>query len=121
MVINGRDVSRFKAPKTACRDCELRKQCLRHPDRSEHRQVQFLKGRSASAPLRAIDVMRRKIDSALGRFIYGKRMGVVEPVFGNLHNKGMRRFTLRGRAKVGTQWKLFMMVHNIEKIAHCAA
>jgi hypothetical protein len=44
-------------------------------------------------------------------------MGTVEPVFANLQNKGMRRFTLRGREKVNTQWQLFTMVHNIEKIA----
>ncbi|MFN3809601.1 MAG: transposase [Roseateles asaccharophilus] len=28
------------------------------------------------------------------------------------------RFTLRGLNKVGTQWKLFCLVHNIEKLAH---
>ncbi|HUX21975.1 MAG TPA: transposase, partial [Spirochaetia bacterium] len=30
---------------------------------------------------------------------------------------GMNRFTLRGRSKVDTQWKLYCMVHNIGKIA----
>jgi Transposase DDE domain len=43
----------------------------------------------------------------------------VEPVFGNIrHNKGLNRFTLRGRAKVDTQWKLYCLVRNIEKLAH---
>ena len=42
----------------------------------------------------------------------------MEPVFGNLKNKGMGRFTLRGKKKVNTQWQLFSLVHNIEKIAH---
>jgi hypothetical protein len=38
-------------------------------------------------------------------------------VFGNIrHNKGLDRFTLRGRGKVDTQWKLFALVHNIEKL-----
>jgi hypothetical protein len=42
----------------------------------------------------------------------------VEPVFGNLrHNKGLDRFTLRGRGKVRTQWQLYCLVHNIEKLA----
>ena len=42
----------------------------------------------------------------------------VEPVFGNLcYNKGLTRFTLRGRTKVDGQWKLFCLVHNIEKLA----
>ena len=65
-----------------------------------------------------IERMRTKFDSPAGRAIYSRRMGTVEPVFGNLQNKGMRRFTLRGRAKVDAQWQLFTIVHNIEKIAH---
>jgi Transposase DDE domain len=45
----------------------------------------------------------------------------VEPVFANLrHTKGMRRFTLRGKANVATQWQLYCLVHNIEKIATVA-
>jgi hypothetical protein len=34
------------------------------------------------------------------------------------HNKRLNRFTLRGRQKVDTQWKLYCLVHNIEKLAH---
>jgi hypothetical protein len=68
-----------------------------------------------------IAALQRKIDSLLGRWIYGRRIATVEPVFGNIQNKGMRRFTLRGRRKVDTQWKLFTLVHNIEKVAHAAA
>jgi hypothetical protein len=63
--------------------------------------------------------MRKRIDSPEGRARYGKRFGTVEPVFGNLrHNKGLDRFTLRGRGKVDGQWQLFCLVHNIEKLAH---
>jgi Transposase DDE domain len=41
----------------------------------------------------------------------------VEPVSGNLrHNKRLNRFTLRGRRKVDTQWKLYCLVHTIEKL-----
>ena len=47
-------------------------------------------------------------------------MGTVEPVFANIQNKWMRRFTLRGQRKVSAQWKLFAMVHNIEKVARVA-
>ena len=50
---------------------------------------------------------------------YSQRIATVEPVFANIrHHKRMSRFTLRGRAKVGTQWQLYCpLVHNIEKIA----
>jgi len=47
------------------------------------------------------------------------RIGMVEPVFANLrHNKKLTRFTLRGRPKVGAQWRLYCLVHNIAKMAH---
>ena len=63
--------------------------------------------------------MRRRIDSEHGRALYGGRFATVEPVFGNLrYNKKLMRFTLRGRRKVDTQWKLYCMVHNIEKLAN---
>ncbi len=112
---------RFKAPKSACRGCVLRSQCLKYPERTVQRQVAFFVGRVAQAARQAMEVMREKFDSVLGRLIYAKRIGTVEPVFANLQNKGMRRFTLRGRRKVSTQWKLFTLVHNIEKVAHAKA
>ncbi|MCW5626851.1 MAG: transposase, partial [Burkholderiales bacterium] len=34
------------------------------------------------------------------------------------HNKGLDRFTVRGREKVDGQWKLMCLVHNIAKLAH---
>ena len=67
--------------------------------------------------LAAVERMRKKFDTPAGRATYSKRIGTVEPVFGNIQNKGMRRFTLRGRTKVNAQWQLFTIVHNIEKIA----
>jgi Transposase DDE domain len=80
--------------------------------------VQFVKGRSPHAPDRPIDVMRRQFDSPGGRSMYAKGLGTVEPVCGNLQNKGMRRFTRRGQKKVDAQWKLYRLVQNSEKIAH---
>ena len=66
-------------------------------------------------PLR--DSMTIKIDTPEGRRIYSKRLGIVEPVFGNIRTcKRMDRFTLRGRIKVNIQWMLYCLVHNIEKI-----
>ncbi|WP_232846588.1 transposase, partial [Amphritea pacifica] len=65
-----------------------------------------------------MDRMKEKIDSPMGRHIYSQRLGTVEPVFGNLEsNKGLKRFTLRGKEKVSAQWLMYCMVHNIEKIA----
>ena len=52
-----------------------------------------------------------------GKQIYSHRMSVVEPVFGNLSsNKGLNRFSLRGKAKVQGQWQLFCLIQNVEKL-----
>ncbi len=62
----------------------------------------------------------QRIDSPEGRRRYSQRVGTVEPVFGNLrHNKRLNRFTKRGRRRVSVQWRLYCLVHNIEKLAGC--
>ncbi|WP_395345319.1 transposase [Ningiella sp. W23] len=61
--------------------------------------------------------MKDKIDSKPGRHQYGKRLGCVEPVFANITiNEKMNYFTLRGKNKVNAQWKMYCLVHNIEKL-----
>ncbi|MBB1420276.1 transposase, partial [Pseudoalteromonas sp. SG44-1] len=41
----------------------------------------------------------------IGRRQYSKRLGCIEPVFGNITvNKGMNKLTLRGQTKVNAQW-----------------
>ena len=103
----------YQAPETACRDCKLRSKCLRNPN-TVSRQVHIFYGQR---PASVTDKMREKIDTPEGRKIYGRRIGIVEPVFGNIRScKRMDRFTLRGRTKVNIQWKLYCLVHNIEKI-----
>jgi transposase len=107
---------KFRAPITACAACALRKQCLRKPESTPSRQVALLFRKQATTHTQR---MRERIDSDSGRRRYGQRFATVEPVFGNLrHNKRLQRFTLRGRAKVDAQWKLFALVHNIEKLAN---
>jgi transposase len=114
----GRTHHKFTGAKRDCVPCRLREQCLRTPEKTLVRQVAFFH-RNASSPLTYTEAMKQRIDSAAGRALYGRRIATVEPVFGNLrNNKGLDRFTLRGRPKVDTQWKLYCMVHNIEKLAH---
>ncbi|MDY6973103.1 MAG: transposase [Thermodesulfobacteriota bacterium] len=57
------------------------------------------------------------LDTEEGRRIYSKRLGIVEPFFGNIRKcKMMDRFTLRGRVTVNIQWLLYCLVYNIEKL-----
>jgi hypothetical protein len=61
--------------------------------------------------------MKRKIDTAIGRAIYGMRLAIGEPPFAHIRSiLGVDRFSLRGRIKVNIQWNLFCIVHNLKKI-----
>ena len=106
--------TQYMAKKTDCRVCELRARCLRRPT-SPARTVFKVAGRGEQETFSK--KMIRKVESELGRFLYGMRMGIVEPVFANLrHMMGLDRFTLRGKDKVNIQWRLFAVVHNIHKL-----
>jgi transposase len=116
---NGYVSTKFSGALRDCLPCDQREKCLRSPDKTKVRQVSFFRGKANSTGESCTDRMKRAIDSAYGRQLYGRRFATVEPVFGNLrHNKQLNRFTLRGRKKVDTQWKLYCLVHNIEKLAH---
>ncbi|MGZ5234404.1 MAG: transposase [Burkholderiales bacterium] len=116
--VNGRKHHKFQGAKRDCVPCELRARCLRHPERTPTRQVAFFEKNQAS-PLPYTQLMKQAIDSERGKALYGRRMATVEPVFANLrYNKRLERFTLRTQPKVNTQWHLYCLVHNIEKLAH---
>lgn len=113
----GAKVRQFKARDEDCQGCALKHRCLKNPARGKGRVVSLF-GRALVDENNPSHKMRCAIDSAQGRALYSRRIATVEPVFANIrHHKGMRRFTLRGKAKVSTQWQLYCLVHNIEKIA----
>lgn len=112
---------KFRGAKSVCGPCTLRSRCLTTPDTTATKQVTIFIGKTETRKESPIEKMKRKFDTVLGRFTYNQRIAIVEPVFANLQNKGLKRFTLRGKDKVDAQWKLYTLVHNIEKIAHCGA
>lgn len=64
-----------------------------------------------------VDLMKQKKTITQGKKDYGKRMWTIEPVFGNITgNKGFNRLSLRGKAKLTTQWTICCIMHNIEKL-----
>ena len=50
--------------------------CLRHPDRTEVRQVAYFTGHTEEGKNTFTEKMKRKIDSATGRMIYGMRLAI---------------------------------------------
>lgn len=108
----------FNGQKRYCRSCELRHQCLRHPDKSEFRQTSCpVSVAQQNNPADHAEKMKTKIDSEIGKTIYAKRIATAEPPFAHItHCTGLKRFSLRGKAKVNAQWLLYCMVHNLKKL-----
>jgi transposase len=110
----------FEGKLLQCRNCHRKTECMHNPSAADHhkgkgRQVSFIIKKN-SMP-KYTDWMKARVDSDEGKLIYSHRMSVVEPVFANIGtNKGLNRFSLRGKTKVQSQWRLYCMVHNIEKI-----
>ncbi|WP_285162991.1 transposase [Shewanella goraebulensis] len=112
------EYTRFCGYLKDCKNCPLQQQCMRKPPIKTGRQVQF-KNDESRKKLSYIDKMKVNIDSPMGRRQYSKRLGCIEPVFGNITvNKGMNKLTLRCQEKVNAQWQLYCLVHNIEKLQH---
>jgi hypothetical protein len=112
----GHHYVRFSGYLKDCRVCPLQSQCMRKVPSKQGRQVQF-ETNKADKYFSYTDKMRVKIDSSAGRRQYSKRLGAIEPVFGNITmNKCMNKFTLRGIDNVNTQWQMYCLVHNIEKL-----
>ena len=107
----------YRIKDDSCTNCALRQKCLANKKaRQRYICVPLEKNDKELTPSQN---MQRKVDSSLGKEIYGLRLGNVEPVFGNIrHNKRLDRFTYRGKVKVNVQWILFCLIHNIEKIVN---
>jgi len=103
----------YRARPQDCASCPVKAQCLSKPDTP----FRYLSVRVDDQTPNLIDEMKAKIDSPQGKQIYARRLAIVEPVFANICvQKRLDRFTLRTKAKVDVQWRLFALVHNIGKI-----
>jgi transposase len=78
----------------------------------------------ASAPrgripkgLTAKQRMARKLRTKVGREMYAKRKGMIEPIFGQMKQVlGLRQFSLRGLSSMRGEWRLVATVHNLLKL-----
>jgi transposase/IS5 family transposase len=101
---------KYLAAEEDCQGCPLRPRCISAAG-AKRKQLSIPLGESLSKQ------MVEKIDTEEGRRIYPQRLAIAEPVFANIRiNKRLDRFTLRGKIKVNIQWRLYCLVHNIEKI-----
>jgi transposase len=106
---------RYEADAADCGPCLLREQCLQTAETRRKHLAVFVEPAHETFSQQMI----AKIDTPEAREIYGQRLAIVEPVFGNIRSqKRLDRFTLRGKIKVNIQWMLYCIVHNIEKLVH---
>lgn len=103
----------YRARQEDCANCRVRSRCLSKPNTPRR----YLSVEVESQQPSLIEQMKAKIDAPQGKQIYARRLAIVEPVFANIRiQKRLDHFTLRSKAKVDVQWKLFALVHNIGKI-----
>lgn len=105
----------YRARQEDCANCRVRSRCLSKPDTLRRNLSVEVESQQPSL----IEQMKAKIDMPQGKQIYARRLAIVEPVFANIRvQKRLDHFTVRSKAKVEVQWKLFALIHNIGKIHH---
>ena len=108
---DGNQQACFEGRLLQCRGFDRKADCMYNPAAADHRkgkgrQVSFRLNKDRSASY--TDWMKHRVDSQKGKLIYSHRIFVVEPVFANIGaNKKLRRFRLRGKRKVQSQWRLY--------------
>lgn len=61
--------------------------------------------------------IRELLTAEEGQKVYSRRKIDVEPVFGQIkHNRGFRRFMLKGLSKTNIEWGLLCVAHNLLKL-----
>jgi len=91
----------------SCRECVVREQCTT----GEVRTV----SRDGWEPL--LEAMRQKLRSEERKRIYKKRGYTAEPFFGQIKWNGRKpSMDLCGSVKVGGEFSLMCLVHNVKKI-----
>jgi len=84
--------------------------------RQKHDEAEGVSG-EAGGRTSARERMRAKVRGERGRALYSRRKVIVEPVFGQIKGaRGFRRWLLRGLRKIGGEWRLVCLTHNLLKI-----
>ena len=93
-----------------CADCPLKPKCTKAKG-NRRIQISFELQRFRKQA-------RENLLSEQGIALRKKRSIEPETVFGDIkHNRGFRRFSLRGLKKVETEWGILSIAHNIRKLA----
>jgi transposase len=107
---NGYESSRRVYACSDCQACPVKIACTKSEfNRRLYIGVELLKMKK---------IAHGNLESPRGKEMRSKRPIEVESVFGRLkQNWGFRRFLLRGKEKVNTEWGILCIAHNLAKVA----
>lgn len=101
----------------SCNDCPYRDNCVRSEKPDANRKLYINRRRNELRKKARENLMSEK-----GLQMRSERPVEVESVFGDIKgNYGVRRFLLRGLEKVGIEWGLYSIAHNMRKMAALTA
>lgn len=60
--------------------------------------------------------MHHRLNRPGAKHLYRRRSAYIEPVFGQIKNRNITKFLLRGLTNVNTEWNLICTAHNLTKI-----
>lgn len=107
---NGYETSRRTYEAKDCQGCPVREECTK----SKYNRRLYIGVELQKMKKTAHD----HLESPRGKQMRSKRPIEVEAVFGRLKQDwGFRRFLLRGKEKVSTEWGILCIAHNIAKAA----
>jgi len=116
-ILKGREYDEYRSSPSDCNACRLNAKCIKakkKPSAVRMRRSLMVPKNSKGGTL--CGEMRKKLNTEEYQNRYAYRIQIVEPVFASItYCKGLDRFTLRGKAKVNGQWKLYCTVHNLSK------
>jgi transposase len=97
----------LKIPKVFCEECIYTDKCKIYGKK-------YMEVLDEESRIRMVKLLERSRTEEF-KEIYKKRKKIIEPVFGNIKNKGMK-ILVKGIKKVKTWWSMACTAHNIEKI-----
>lgn len=105
---NGKKI--YQADAEKCKDCPYNEKRCSQSKKGEPRTV------TSDCHEKQRQQMVIKMEQDKSKEIYHERKVIVEPVFGQIKNKGFLNFSVRGKDKVEGEFSLICTVHNMRKI-----
>ncbi|VAW49476.1 Transposase, IS4 family [hydrothermal vent metagenome] len=110
VVIEGKEGSKtYQGSSEGCNACSYQPRCCG----SKKGEARRIKTDDKEGLRRA---MNAKMEEEKSKEIYKERKVIVEPVFGQIKNRGFLGFSLRGKEKVAGEFSLVCATHNMKKI-----